>query len=235
MDDKKKEEYEQAKQSLDEYYNKITHGLIIRSKSNWIEYGEKSNKYFLTLEKQRKNKSSIKKLIVNDKCVDNDDEILAHIKSFYKCLYSKQPVQLNDKNALDFLNTNGIHLSRQSTMLCEGKLTKEECYKALFAMPSGKSPGNDGLTKEFYLHFWDLIAETLLSSLNYSYDTIQLSNSQKQSVITLILKPNKDKRNIKNYRPISLLNVDAKICSKALAARVTRVLDEIIHPINMPF
>ena len=49
MDDNKKEEYEQVKQSLDEYYNKVTDGLIIRSKSNWVEYGEKSNKYFLTL------------------------------------------------------------------------------------------------------------------------------------------------------------------------------------------
>lgn len=230
MDDNKKEEYEQVKQSLDEYYNKVTDGLIIRSKSNWVEYGEKSNKYFLTLEKQRKNKSSIKKLIVGDKCVENETEILDQIKLFYKSLYSKQPIELKDRNALDFLNTNGLCLSRESKLLCEGKLTKEECYKALFAMPSGKSPGNDGLTKEFYLHFWDLIAEALLSSLNYSYDTTELSNSQKQSVITLILKPNKDKRNIQNYRPISLLNVDAKICSKALASRVKRVLDEIIHP-----
>ena len=45
-----------------------------------------------------------------------------------------------------------------------------------------------------------------------------------------LLKPNKDKRYLQNYRPISLLNVDAKICSKALAARVKQVFDEIIHP-----
>ena len=45
-----------------------------------------------------------------------------------------------------------------------------------------------------------------------------------------MLKPGKDKQNVQNYRPISLLNVDAKICSKALAARVLKVLDEIINP-----
>ena len=46
----------------------------------------------------------------------------------------------------------------------------------------------------------------------------------------MILKPGKDKRNLQNYRPISLLNVDAKICSKALAARVIKVIEEIINP-----
>lgn len=49
-------------------------------------------------------------------------------------------------------------------------------------------------------------------------------------MITLILKPNKDKRNL-----ITLLSVDAKICSKALAARKLNVLDKIIHPDHHAF
>ena len=230
IDEEKKAKYEQTKQELEEYYNKVTDGLIIRSKANWVEYGEKSNKYFLTLEQQHKNKSNINKLLVEDKLINDDVEIREQIKIFYQNLYTKQAVQVNDENGLLFLNTEGIRLSEESMEICEGKLSKEECFKVLCEMPSGKSPGNDGLTKEFYMQFWDIISEPLLSSLNYSYDKQQLSNSQKQSVITLILKPNKDKKHLQNYRPISLLNVDAKICSKALAARIVRVLDEIIHP-----
>ena len=230
LEESTKDEYEDAKQALDEYYDKITEGLIIRSKANWTEYGEKSNKFFLTLERQHKNKSSIQKLTVDGEDIDTDDKILAQINMFYRSLYSKQSVQLNTANAKKFLNCNGKKLSDESKNLCEGKLSKDECYKVLCEMPSGKSPGNDGLTKEFYDKFWDLISDPLLESLNYSYENIQLSNSQKQSVITLILKPGKDKRNLKNYRPISLLNVDAKICSKALAARVIKVIDEIINP-----
>jgi len=48
----------------------------------------------------------------------------------------------------------------------------------------------------------------------------ELSNSQKQAIITLIEKKEKDKRMIKNWRPISLINVDAKIASKTLAKRL---------------
>ena len=230
VDDRTKDEYEDAKRALDEYYNKITEGLVIRSKAIWTEYGEKSNKFFLTLERQHKNKSSIQKLTVDGVDIDTDYKILEQINLFYRSLYSKQSVMLNTANARNFLNCDGKRLSDASKNSCEGKLSKEECYKVLCEMPSGKSPGNDGLTKEFYYEFWDLVSDSLLASLNYSYENIKLSNSQKQSVITLILKPGKDKRHLQNYRPISLLNVDAKICSKALAARVIKVLDEIISP-----
>ena len=68
----------------------------------------------------------------------------------------------------------------------------------------------------------------MVDSLNTAVDIGDLSNSQKQGVITLILKKGKDKRHVKNYRPITLLNVDLKICSKAIANRITNVLPTLI-------
>ena len=68
-----------------------------------------------------------------------------------------------------------------------------------------------------------------MDSINYSYEFGELSNSQKQAIITLIEKKGKDKRMIKNWRPISLINVDAKIISKVLANRLEKVLPFIIH------
>ena len=53
-------------------------------------------------------------------------------------------------------------------------------------------------------------------------------NSQKQGIIKLIEKKNKDKRYIANWRPISLLNVNVKIASKALTLRLEKVLSELI-------
>ena len=92
-----------------------------------------------------------------------------------------------------------------------------------------KTPGNDGLTIEFYLAFWPLIGKFLVDSINDSYEFGELSNSQKQAIMTLIEKKGKDKRMIKNWRPISLINVDAKIISKVLAKRLEKVLPSIIH------
>ena len=69
----------------------------------------------------------------------------------------------------------------------------------------------------------------LRNHLNYSHDHGELSNSQKQAVITLLEKKGKDKRFIKNWRPISLINVDTKIASKALAKRLESILPKLIH------
>ena len=68
-----------------------------------------------------------------------------------------------------------------------------------------------------------------VDSLNYSYDHGELSNSQKEAIITLIEKKDKDKRDLSNWRPISLINVDVKIGSKAIAKRLENVLPNIIH------
>ena len=56
-----------------------------------------------------------------------------------------------------------------------------------------------------------------------------MSNTQKKAVITLIEKKGKDRCFIENWRPISLLNVDAKIMSKVIAARIKEVLANVIH------
>ena len=69
----------------------------------------------------------------------------------------------------------------------------------------------------------------MVDSLNYSYDYGELSNSQKEAIITLIEKNYKDKRHLSNWRPISLINVDIKIGSKAIAKRLENVLPNIIH------
>ena len=56
-----------------------------------------------------------------------------------------------------------------------------------------------------------------------------MSSSQKQAVITLIEKKGKDRTFLENWRPISLVNVDAKIMSKLIASRIKNVLPGIIH------
>ena len=103
-----------------------------------------------------------------------------------------------------------------------------EVFDALSNWQVNKTSGNDGLSKEFYPAFFDLLCPNLLKCLNYAFEIEELSTSQRQAVIILIEKKGRDKRYIKNWRPISLLNVDAKILSKILASCVKKVISSLI-------
>ena len=122
-------------------------------------------------------------------------------------------------------------LTADNAQICERKFTVAECFKSVQLIKKNKSPDEDGLTVEFYKAFWNIVGNLKVESLNYSnsYDHGELSNSQKRAIITLVEKKDKDRRDISNWRPISLINVNVKIGSKAIAKRPEAVLPNIIH------
>ena len=76
--------------------------------------------------------------------------------------------------------------------------------------------------------FWEEIGESLTSALNFSFEIGQLPISQRRGIIKLIPKKDGDPNLIKNWRPLTLLNCDNKIASKAIANRIKTVLPELI-------
>ena len=95
-------------------------------------------------------------------------------------------------------------------------------------IPNNKSPGNDGTTKEFYKAFCDYLKTPFLLSVNKACKLGELSTCQKKAVIKLIEKNGTDKWLIKNWRTISLLNVDTKLVSKVLAEHLKTALPSLI-------
>ena len=87
-------------------------------------------------------------------------------------------------------------LSENNKAISEGKLTLQNISEDLNSMKNGKTPGNDGLTKEFYVCFFEEMGSLLLKSLNHSYVVGELSTSQKQTVITLIEKKKEEIRDL---------------------------------------
>ena len=106
--------------------------------------------------------------------------------------------------------------------------TLNELYDAASKMAHSKTPGLDGFPVEFYLKFWGRTGKILVDVFNESFASGSLPHSQKLSLIRLIHKK-QDRRLLKNWRPISLLNVDYKIAAKALANRLRTVLAEIVN------
>ena len=96
-------------------------------------------------------------------------------------------------------------------------------------MESNKSPGSDGFPAEFYKVFWNDISTLFVNAINCSFQKGQLSVTQRHGIISRLPKKDKNPLFLKNWRPITLLNCDYKIASKAIGNRMKRVLPEIIY------
>ena len=119
--------------------------------------------------------------------ISNQKNIMAEIENFYSDLYASN----DEEEVADplFFKTPGIpKLTLDMKSACEGKLRVKECFDCLQSFENCKSPGEDGLTAEFYKTFWNSVGHLLVDSLNYSYDHGELSNTQKQAIIKLIEK-----------------------------------------------
>ena len=68
--------------------DKINKGIKIRSRCEWYEFGEKSNKFFLTLEKHRATQNTIRKVLSNEQEITNLFKINTYIYQFYQHLYN---------------------------------------------------------------------------------------------------------------------------------------------------
>ena len=229
------QKHENLKRKLNEISDYITKGIIMRSKVIWHEQGEKNSKFFLTLEKRRKNKTHVRKILIEDKEISNPYEILEKLEHFYSTMYTPKH-DLSVEQCSAFLHDiDTPKLSEEDQKSCEGFLTIKECYESLKEMGNSKTPGIDGFSKEFYMTFWLELGEMMVDCFNYSFNIGTLTTTQNQVCITLLEKPDKDVRLIENWRPISLINVDAKICSKALCNRMKKLMPKLIHPNQSAF
>ena len=196
-----------------------------RARANWYEHGEKSNKYFLNLNKKYKKQKVIANIECDGVSFRGQEEVNKGITEFYQKLYKFKEVELDESDFYD----NCPKLSHAAKEQMETELLDADLLAALKSC-TDSSPGPDGIPYSIYKKLWCIAGSFILNSWKHSCNTGVLPASQGESVITLLPKEGKDVKDIKNWRPITLSNCDSKIITKALAIKMSTVLDDVINP-----
>ena len=222
-------EFCQIQEDLRAHELRAAQAAQVRARTQWVEEGEVSSSYFFSLERKHQQKKTMSGIIDPSSGTVHHDplEILAIWRSYYSELFSAEPCDSAVQSEL--LTQLERTLSEEESSSCEGLLTPEECELALQGMPSGKTPGSDGFPMEFYTTFWDILGLDLVRVLNFAYSHGRLSVSQRRGIIILLYKKG-DRMVTKNWRPISLLNVDYKIATRAVAGRLLGVIGSVVSP-----
>jgi hypothetical protein len=138
------------------------------------------------------------------------EETQSIIRSYYKRLYSTKLENLDEMD--NFLDTYQVPKLNQNQINDQNSpISPKEIEAVINSLPTKKSPGPDGFSAESFQTIKEDLIPILLKLLHKVEKEGTLPNSFNEGTITLIPKPYKGLTNKKNFRPISLMNIDAKI------------------------
>lgn len=203
------------------------HLSYLRSRCRWARFGDKPSKFFLNLEKNNYSNKVISAIFDDqDQLLVDPGDILEYEKVHFQNRYKVSVASPNEPDI--FSSTDSGRLDELDCTFLDEPILREELDRALSTMKNGRSPGSDGIVVEFYKKFWHLLGDWFTESLQCAMEKGCLSVEQYRGVITLIPKKDKDRRYIKNWRPITLLNLDYKILAKCIASRLGGVITKLV-------
>jgi hypothetical protein len=202
-----------------------------RGRQQWILHGDANTKFFHAFTNGRK-KSAIHSLSSDQGVITEKGAIQEHIYAFYRNLMgAEEPKLIGIRPGLWPLEQM---VSPQENDDLMRTFTDEELDFVLHETKTDTALGPDGLPVLFYKKFWPLLKKEVLEILNgFALGRVDIA-SLNFGILSLLPKvPGAD--NIKQYRPIALINVIFKLASKVFACRLSPVAHRVISQSQTAF
>uniref|UniRef100_A0A670ITK0 Reverse transcriptase domain-containing protein n=1 Tax=Podarcis muralis TaxID=64176 RepID=A0A670ITK0_PODMU len=203
-------------------------------RQRYFESANKTGKFLAWQLRKRQKQNVINKIMVGEELITDPKRIQQNFLQFYEELYKKGEEDLTQIEKYLERSTGKTVTEEERTQL-NRPISLEETERAIKKMKLGKAPGPDGLSAKYYKVLGDQLVQTLCDTMNNILRGGKVPESWKEAFITLIHKPDTDKLNMKNYRPISLLNNDYKIYTDIMANRLKKCLINLIHKDQVGF
>lgn len=185
--------------------------------------GEPTSTFHLAEKTQNRKSTYIHQLEV-DGTIIQGPEVVQHAVEYFENLFSDNTADLQSP---DFVPTRRIpqHNERNEAVL--DPVSDEEILKCIKQSCSRKSPGEDGLPKEFYAKAWDIIKEEFTLTINEALLAPDTSSKLMNGIVVLVKKKSTG-NDMKAYRPITLLNFDYKVLTRIIKQRIAPLVDTVL-------
>lgn len=221
------ERMEVLKSKLGLYFQGKARDFLFRCQRDKFEFGEASSSYFFKQVKAAHAKAVIAQLRTEKGGMVSDPKgMVEAASSFYQESFREKDIDGSKEHV--FLGFLREKVPPEEASDLDRPFELEEVEAALRGLPTNKVPGCDGLPREFYVTFWEILGRDFLLVDKAVYDSGLLGSSMREGILTLLYKKG-ERDNLGNYRPITLLCADYKVVARVLAGRLRKALPHVIH------
>jgi hypothetical protein len=193
-----------------------------KSRMRWLKEGDKCTKFFHQVANANRRNNSIDSLVVNGLPTLDLNIVSDHIVGFYESLFS-EPMGWTPR--LDNLEFDRLNMEEASSL--EDPFEEREVWEVIKGIDRDKAPVPDGFTLAFFQDCWGMVKGDFMAVFAEFHARGKFVKSINSTFISLFPKVHGAKE-IKDFRPISLVGGIYKIIAKVLANKMRRVMDKII-------
>ena len=184
-----------------------------KSREIWLKEGDSNTRFFHRMANSHRRRNTINKIKINE-WLTEDSRIRQGIVEAFENLLSEP----RDWRA-SLMNLSFSRITKVEVASLEGPLTEEEVKATLTKLNGDKAPGPDSFTTAFWQHCWDIVKEEVLLMFKDFHEKARFVRSLNSTFIVLV--PNKGgAEDIKDFRPIILVNSLYKLIAKVLANKL---------------